>query len=100
MKGELKKLKLLCIDFHLRWLLSVQLAIYNANDFKKCIYFYVTALQGTVCNYKKGIDASDLSVLLIHLYICHWDFFPYLKTFVFPDNAPEADSVYRAEISL
>lgn len=27
-------------------------------------------------------------------------FFPYLKTFVFPANAPEADSVYRAEISL
>lgn len=99
MKGELKKLKLLCIDFHLRWLLSVHLAIYNANDFKKCIYFYVTALQGTVCNYKKGIDASDLSVLLTHIYVIGI-FFPYLKTFVFPANAPEADSAYRAEISL
>lgn len=67
MKEELKKLKLFCSDFHLGWLLSLQLVIYNSYDFKNCTYFYVIALQGTIYNYKKAIDASDASVLLIHL---------------------------------
>lgn len=60
MKKELKKLKLFCVDFHLRWLVSLQLAIYNPYDLKNCIYFYVTGFQGTVYNYKKAIDTSDI----------------------------------------
>ena len=54
--------------------------------------FYVTALRGTVCNLEKATNKADNAVLLIYLYLCHWGlFFRYLKAFVFPANAAEAD---------